>query len=453
MDILQTLAAVMTFVAGGYFTVKIRAFYFLHPIKTLKSVPRDGVRQMLLSLGGTVGVGNISGVAVAIMLGGAGSVFWMWIGAFFAMALKYAEITLGMVDKKGAQYYIKKGLGTFAAALFSAMLILDVVLMGGMIQSSAIAEATYTAFGISPFVSGIVVSLLASSVFFFKVDLFRLSSYVVPFMSLSYTALSLTVIFANIERLPQVFSEIFRDAFSLDSAAGGIFGFMFTPSMRQGIVKGLFSNEAGCGTAPSAHATSSEKVPARQGLFGIFEVFVDTVLMCTLTALVILVTIGDNLSQIGGGGIGICVRAFEMLIGSAASPVLAAFVFLFAFSAIVSFGYYGMQTFKNNRTRDAFLLVYCFSLMLGAVSAPLAIWSIADAVICTMLLLNTSAVFVLRRTVLKLHKCFYTHMGNASHRASSTSSFCFASTKNEIPMSETDTKRGSISRSRQNFAK
>lgn len=453
MNILQSLAAFMLLATGGYFTVRFRAFYILHPIKTLRSIPKSGIKQMLLSLGGTVGVGNISGVAVAIMLGGAGAVFWMWVGAFFAMALKYAEITLGMVDKKGARHYIKNALGTLAAALFSVMLTVDVVLMGGMIQSSAIAEATYTAFGISPLVCGIIVSVLAAAVFFFKLDLFRLSTYIVPFMSVSYVTLSLTVLVVFAPRLPNAFAEIFRGVFNANSAVGGALGFMFTPAVRQGIVKGLFSNEAGCGTAPSAHAASSEKVPARQGLFGAIEVFVDTILMCTLTALVILVTLGENLSQIGGGGVGICVRAFETLLGDAAAPIVALFVFLFAFSAMVSFGYYGMQNFKSVKMREAFLCMYCFSLLVGAVSTPLAVWSIADAVICIMLLINTASVFVSRSKVLELHCNFYTHIGKYSHSASNTASFCRGSTKKAIPMSETDMKRGSKEKSRQKFAK
>lgn len=452
MNILQTLAAFLTFAAGGYFTFRFRAFYLLHPMKTLRAVPRDGVKQMLLSLGGTVGVGNISGVAVAIMLGGAGAVFWMWIGAFFAMALKYAEITLGMLDKKGARHYIKNALGTLAATLFSIMLITDVILMGGMIQSSAIAEATYTVFGISPALSGIAVSLLAASVFFFKLDLFRLSSYVVPFMSVSYVILSLIVIVANSNQLPSAFSMILQGAFSPESAAGGALGFMLTPAVRQGIVKGLFSNEAGCGTAPSAHAASSEKVPARQGLFGILEVFVDTILMCTLTALVILVTLGAELSQIGGG-VGICAQAFEKTLGGAALPLLSLFVFLFAFCTVISFGYYGMQSFKSEKKREVFLIIYCFSLLLGAISTPLAVWNVADAVICVMLLINTSAVFVMRKKVLNLHSAFYAHIGNASHRAFKTASLYCGSMKKDIPMSEIDINCGSTPYSRQNRAK
>ena len=406
----------MLLLAGGYFTLRFRAFYLRRPLRTLRAMPMEGgAKEMLLSLGGTVGVGNISGVAVALMLGGAGAVLWMWVGAFVSMALKYAEITLGMLTRRrteqgyvgGAPYYIKEAIGSLAAGMFTVLLIVDCVMMGGVIQSSSIAEAAQTAFGLSPLVCGILVSLLAAAVFFFGVDLFKLSAYVVPAMSGGYILAAAAVIVCNARGLPQMFAAIISGAFTPTAAAGGVLGILLSPALRQGIVKGLFSNEAGCGTAPTAHIASKETVPARQGLFGIFEVFVDTVLMCSLTAFAILLTLGEDLGGIGGGGVAICARAFGTLFGSAASPTLAVFVFLFAFAAIVSFGYYGAQSlcfFRGGaRLRDAFLLLYCLSLLLGAVAAPKAVWAISDAVICLMLLLNTTAVFVSRKKILAAH--------------------------------------------------
>lgn len=407
----------MLLLAGGYFTLRFRAFYLRRPLRTLRAMPMEGgAKEMLLSLGGTVGVGNISGVAVALMLGGAGAVFWMWVGAFVSMVLKYAEITLGMLTRRhaeqgyvgGAPYYIKEAIGSLAAMLFTVLLIVDCVMMGGVIQSSAIAEAAQTAFGLSPLVCGILISLLAAAVFFFGVDLFKLSAYVVPAMSGGYILAAAAVIVCNARGLPQMFAAIISGAFTPTAAAGGVLGILLSPALRQGIVKGLFSNEAGCGTAPTAHIASKETVPARQGLFGIFEVFVDTVLMCSLTAFAILLTLGEDLGGIGGGGVEICARAFGTLFGNAASPTLAVFVFLFAFAAIVSFGYYGAQSlcfFRGGaRWRDAFLLLYCLSLLLGAVAAPKAVWAISDAVICLMLLLNTTAVFVSRKKILAAHR-------------------------------------------------
>lgn len=383
---------------------------------------------MLLSLGGTVGVGNISGVAVALLLGGAGSVFWMWAGAFVSMALKYAEIILGMCTRfrtdagyvGGAPHYIKEAIGTLAAALFTLLLLVDCVIMGGVIQANAIAEAFDTAFGLSPLITGIFVGLLAAAVFFFRVDLFKLSAYVVPVMSGGYVLAAIAVILCNVHGIPSMLVSIFTEAFTMRAAVGGAFGFLCSPALRQGIVKGLFSNEAGCGTAPMAHIASRETVPARQGLFGIFEVFIDTVLMCSLTAFSILLTIGDSISEIGGGGVAICARAFSTLFGNAAPITLAVFMFLFAFAAIVSFGYYGVQSLAffhgTRRARNAFLLLYCLSLLFGALAAPGAVWTISDAVVCMMLLLNTAAVFVSRKKIFAAHDSFMPTLENM-HRA------------------------------------
>ena len=408
---LSTLAACTVLLAGGYFTVRFRAFYLLHPVRTFRALPRNGMRQMLLSLGGTVGVGNIVGVSVAIALGGRGAVFWMWAGAFFSMALKYAEILLGMRTRgagQGAAFYIKDALGTLAACLFACLLLCDCVTMGGVMQANAIAEAFADAFGIAPLVTGVLVSLLAAAVFFLRVDLFVLSAYIVPLMSLGYTAAALAVVLCHLSALPSVLCGIVRDAFSPSAAVGGILGIVTPPALRQGIVKGLFSSEAGCGTAPTAHAASKETVPARQGLFGILEVFIDTVVMCTLTALAILLTVGEGGSYMEG---------FASVFGAAAPPVLAVFLFLFAFAAILAFGYYGVQALSyfhaGRRVQTGFLLLFCASLFVGAVAAPASAWAVADAVVCMMLLLNTGAVFVRRGEIFAEHWAFFghSHMG------------------------------------------
>lgn len=415
-------------------------------------MPKDGTKQMLLSLGGTVGVGNIVGVSVAIALGGSGSVFWMWVGALVAMALKYAEITLGMIVRGGAPHYIKKALGGFAAALFAVLLIVDAVVMGGMIQASAVSDAMYSAFKLSPVVCGIFLSFAAAIVFFFNIDLFRLSSVVVPLMSVGYTVCALAVIAVNAPKIPQVMQNIFENAFKANSAAGGALGFLFTPAARQGIVKGLFSNEAGCGTAPMAHAASKEKVPAKQGLFGVVEVFVDTIFMCTLTALAILLTDAD-----ATGGVGACMDAFSTVFKSAAPPLLSAAVLLFAFAAIVSFGYYGTQSLDwfrvGEKSKNVFLLVYSVSVFVGATLSPSLAWKIADAVVCIMLLVNVTAVMLSRKTVLAAHRDLYSHIGKSSHKASSTRSFSPASIKNASPMSDSDINLGSMPRFTQNRAK
>ncbi|MBQ6893283.1 MAG: alanine:cation symporter family protein, partial [Clostridia bacterium] len=290
---------------------------------------------------------------------------------------------------------------------------------------------------------GIMLSMLAAAVFFFKIDLFGLSSVIVPFMSVGYVVCALAVILLNAEQIPQTVQSIFSEAFDTKAAAGGALGFVFTPAMRQGIVKGLFSNEAGCGTAPMAHAASAEKVPARQGLFGVFEVFVDTVLMCTLTAFTILLTGVEP-----AGGVRTCIEAFGTVFGAVASPILAISVLLFAFSAIVSFGYYGtkcLEYFKAGDTgRSVFLIAYCLSVFVGAALSPAASWKIADMVVCFMLILNTSAVVCSRKEIFTAHNAFYSQMGKYSHKASKTRSLSPVSIKNASPMSDTDINRGSM---------
>ena len=273
---LSIAAALLVLAAGAAFTVRFRAFYLLHPFRTLRAMPRGGAGQMLLSLGGTVGVGNISGVAVALTLGGAGAVFWMWVGAFVTMALKYAEIILGMLHREtrggktvgGAPYYIRDALGGGAAAFFAGLLVFDSVAVGGVIQSSAIAEAA-AGLGVEPLVTGLLLSLAAACIFFFGINLFGLSAVVVPVMAVGYIAASVAVIVFHAADLPAALASILDGAFRPAAATGGFVGFLLSPALRQGIVKGLFSNEAGCGTAAAAHAETKETVPARQGLFGI----------------------------------------------------------------------------------------------------------------------------------------------------------------------------------------
>ena len=456
INMLSSVTAALVFLTGGFFTVRFRAFYALRPVTVLRAMPlENGVSQMLLSLGGTVGVGNIVGVAVALSIGGAGAVLWMWAGAFFSMALKYAEITLGMLTRRkingetvgGAAVYIKDKLGSVAALLFSILLICDCIMTGGVVQSSAIAESVSVATGASPVAVGIMLSVTVAAVFFLKVDVFRLSVYVVPLMSLGYAVFALCIIAANISSVPPLFSKIFSSAFSFDSAAGGVLGIFAGPALKQGIVKGLFSNEAGVGTAPSAHIASAEREPCRQALFGIFEVFVDTVLMCTLTAFSILLALGDVTGKSGGASI--CAAAFESVFGSTAPLILAVFISLFAFCTVISFGYYGMQSLSffgaRERAKNVFMILYCISLFAGAVAAPSIIWEICDRVVCLMLIINSTADLLSQNEICTAHKKFYVHIGKYASSASRTRSRSSLRTKNDIPISEKDKNRGEIS--------
>lgn len=461
---LSIAAALLVLAAGAAFTARFRAFYLLHPLRTLRALPRGGVRQMLLSLGGTVGVGNISGVAVALTLGGAGAVFWMWVGAFVTMSLKYAEIILGMLHREtrgdktvgGAPYYIRAALGRGAAALFAGLLVFDSVAVGGVIQSSAIAEAA-AGLGVEPLATGLALAIAAALIFFFGVDLFGLSAVVVPVMAVGYIAASLGVIVLHAASLPAAFGAIFAGAFRPAAASGGLVGFLLSPALRQGIVKGLFSNEAGCGTAAAAHAETKETVPARQGLFGILEVFCDTVLLCTLTALAILTSLGDDLAVYGAAGVRLCTAAFATVFGKGAPLLMFAFVFLFAFATIVAYGYYGMASlgyFTGGRgARGAFLVCYCLAQLCGAIAAPAAVWTLSDTVICLLLFVNMAAVTAGADEIFAAHDAFYAQIGKYAQSASRMKSRISAAAKKESAISDRVTNSGEMPYFAQNRAK
>lgn len=461
---LSIAAAMLVLAAGAAFTARFRAFYLQHPLRTLRALPRGGAKQMLLSLGGTVGVGNISGVAVALTLGGAGAVFWMWVGAFVTMSLKYAEIILGMLHREtrggktvgGAPYYIRATLGKGAAALFAGLLVFDSAAVGGVIQSSAIAEAA-AGLGVEPLVTGLVLAIAAALIFFFGVDLFGLSAVVVPVMAAGYIAASLGVIAAHAANLQAALGAIFAGAFRPAAASGGFVGFLLSPALRQGIVKGLFSNEAGCGTAAAAHAETKETVPARQGLFGIFEVFCDTVLLCTLTALAILTALGDDLAAYGAAGVRLCTAAFATVFGDGAPLLMFAFVFLFAFATIVAYGYYGMASLgyftDGHGAHGAFLVCYCLAQLCGAIAAPAAVWTLSDTVICLLLFVNMAAVTVGAKEIFAAHDAFYAQIGKYAQSASRMKSRISAAAKKESAISDRVTNSGEMPYFVQNRAK
>lgn len=392
-------------------------------IKELKKPSRsDGIspfRALTLALAGTLGVGNIVGVAAAIALGGFGSIFWMWVSALCAMLLKYAEIVLAVrhrrSDEKGnlhgsAMLYIRdfftsrshSFLGGAVAAVFAVLCIVNAIAMGGMIQSNAISDASRGIFGADTLTVGIILAPLSAAIISRGTDgISKFTEILVPIMSAGYVIISLAVIIIERASLPSVFARIFTDALSLDSAAGGIFGFLFSRSLRFGTMRGLISNEAGCGTAPMAHAASHNESAAAQGFWGIVEVFVDTILLCTMTALVIMVNI-EHLNT-DSDWIMLTLDAYSQTLGSWAGTFLAVAVFCFGFATIVCWAHYGIECVyyfsRKRHARTVFVFVYCISVFLGSITATDAIWDIADVAIGTMTLINLVLLFLMRREV------------------------------------------------------
>lgn len=414
-------------VAGIFLMKKLKFFPFFN-IKQLigdtfsKEVGKKGVssfKAVTVSLAGTLGVGNIVGVAQAIALGGYGTVFWMWVSGFFAMIIKYAEANLAQVFKKekrvkdkityfgGAPYYINEGLKTkhrhIIAIIFCVFCLFNSILLGNMIQSNAISVSLKDTFDVPLYISGIVTAILLCLIVFGGIG--KISSFTVKFIpiaSILYVFISMIIITWNIESIPRIFARIIKEAFSVKGIAGGGVYTAFT-ALRHGVAKGILSNEAGCGSSPFSHAAASTNSPHKQGCWGIFEVFVDTFLLCSMTALVILVSFDELVLDKGLSGIILSVRAYERFIGSAAGIIIAVSVAFFAFSSIVCWAYYGCQCIEfitdKKRYSKIYLFVFAFSVILGAVINLGFVWEASDVIITVMTLINTISVCAMYKSI------------------------------------------------------
>ncbi|MBE6696378.1 MAG: alanine:cation symporter family protein [Ruminococcaceae bacterium] len=405
--------------AGIYFSFKLRCFHFLHPINSLKkmlkkeegeSSSESPVHALCMALAGTLGVGNISGIALAIGFGGAGAIFWMWMSAFAAMIIRYAEIVLALDFRtyKNGEYtgsamnYIKKSYGRagkILAPVFAVLCIICSLFLGGIIQANVISECFFEIMGYPKIISGTVLCIATMLVVFGGAKkISSLTVKIVPVMTILYIFISLFVICSQAEHIPEVITTIFKDAFSVKSAGGGVLGILLSPALRTGVSRGLISNEAGCGTAPMAHARSTASAPSKQGLFGIFEVFVDTILLCTLTAFVILLSF-ESIPTVSGGGIMLVIEAFAHTFGKNAGFLISVSIFFFAFATIVCWAFYGencIRYFVNDSKKvKVFLFIFSVSLIYGSIAMPSLIWSVTDFIISAMTVINIGAVILM----------------------------------------------------------
>jgi len=411
---------------GGFFLVYLRARPFISPIKmlhALKKSPTEGVspfRAVTLALAGTLGVGNIVGVASALLIGGAGAIFWMWISALLAMVLKYAEILLAVKHRQtrrdgscygGAVYYIKAyfakigraRLGGTLAVVFSALMILDALSMGCVIQVNAIASSFEGILGVSPLLCGILLLLLTFPVILRgSKGISALTEYLVPIMSLGYLILSCAVLWICRDAVVPTVRRIVTEAFSPMGAAGGVSGFLTSRALRVGTMRGILSNEAGCGTAPTAHACAQTDSPAAQGVWGIFEVFVDTILLCTLTALVILVAFPD-LHDFGLSPVMMTVSAYSSVLGTWASYFLCAAIFCFGYATVICWAGYGAESLRAISPKKRYLAIYFLlfgiCLLLGVRATPNYVWDVADFSIASLTVINLLMLLLLRREI------------------------------------------------------
>ena len=442
-------AMVCIFGVGLYLSIRtnfLQIRKFPYAIKTTlgrifrKRDASDGAitpfQAVCTALAATVGTGNIAGVAGAIAIGGPGAIFWMWVSALFGMCTKYAEVTLAVHYREinangelvgGPMYYIKNGLSKkwhWLAYLFAAFGVLTVFGTGNATQVNTITTAinsallnynviSESAVSTSNLIIGIIIAILIAMILLGGIKrIGHVTEKLVPFLALLYILLGLGVILLNIQNVPAVFASIFRGAFQPRAVTGGIVLSMFT-SLKKGVSRGIFSNEAGLGTGSIAHACADTKKPVKQGMFGIFEVFTDTIVICTLTALVILCS-GVAVDYGKAAGAELTILGFTSTYGSWVSIFTAVAMCCFAFSTAVGWGLYGARCIEflfSEKVIKPFMVIYSLVAILGATANLGLMWSIAETFNGLMAIPNLIALFLLSGTVVKLTKEYFAGEG------------------------------------------
>ena len=373
------------------------------------------------ALASTVGTGNIAGVTGAIFVGGPGAVFWMWFAAFFGMVTKFAEIVLAMKyrekDENGAyeggpMYYIKNGLGknwTWLAVIFAIFGGLASFGIGNIAQSSEISGSLNALFGLSPLASGIILAVIVALIIIGGIKAIgTVTSYLVPFMSGFYIIAGILIIILRIGQIPAMFGLIFREAFSFKAIEGGFMGVVIMNAMKQGFARGVFSNEAGLGSAPIAHAASTTKEPVKQGMWGVFEVFVDTIVICSITCFAVLLSgvLGTEggLDAFASKGAAAASAFNTILPGTIGGIVIQISLLFFALSTILGWSYYGEKCWgfisNNNKIVNwAYKIIFIGMCIIGATGSGTLMWDISDTLNGLMAIPNLIALLLLSKVV------------------------------------------------------
>lgn len=369
------------------------------------------------ALAATVGTGNIAGVATAIALGGPGAVFWMWVSAVFGMATKFGEVVLSINYREktqdgrfvgGPMYYIANGLNLkWLATVFAVFGAIAAFGIGNMVQSNSVAASLQESFNISPLVTGLVLAVLTALVILGGIKrIGSVTEKLVPGMAAIYILGAVFIIFMNGSHIPEAFGLIFGNAFTGTAAVGGFAGSTLAMAVRFGVARGVFSNEAGLGSAPIAHAASTTDHPVRQGLWGVFEVFMDTIVICTLTALAILVS---GLWNTGVTGAALTTQAFdEAILGG--GYIVSIGIMLFAFSTILGWSYYGERCAEylfGEKAIVPYRIIWIPFVVIGAIGGLEFIWDLADTMNGLMAIPNLVGILLLSGTVLRLTKEFF----------------------------------------------
>lgn len=415
-DLLWSYVLIAMLIAVGlYFTIRTGAVQ-LRMLPEMGRVLKDGIgadtkdghissfQAFCVSTASRVGVGNIAGIAIAVVTGGPGAVFWMWVIALLGAASGFVESTLAQIYKVpqegggfrgGPAYYIKNALGSPKMAVFFAVLIsVTYGLIFNSVQANTIALSLQSAFGWNPTYVGIVVTVLALAVVFGGLArVAKVAEWVVPIMATIYILTAVGVVIANIQALPSVFATIFRSAFDFQAIYGAGFG----AAIMAGIKRGLFSNEAGMGAVPNAAATADTEHPVRQGLVQALGVFIDTMVVCTASAFIVLCS--DNYAATGLTGIALIQHDLALFLGEWAKGALAIFVILFAFSSIVGNYYYGEINIAfihgNKMWLNLFRICVGAMVFIGSIAELQMVWNLADLFMALMAITNIVAIVLL----------------------------------------------------------
>ncbi|GAB4292120.1 MAG: sodium:alanine symporter family protein [Myxococcota bacterium] len=414
--------ALMSILAGVYLTIVMRGVQFrgfFHSWACISGKYDDPketgevthFQALSSALSATIGLGNIAGVAIAITVGGPGALFWMWVVAFFGMATKFTECSAAVMfrDKHadgsvsgGPMYYIRNGLGEAWKPLAGAFAILAGVSsfgIGNMFQANQMADALYENFSIPKAATAVVVVLLVGLVIIGGIKrIGKVASKIVPIMVAFYVLGALYVILSNYEKIPECFALIFRDAFTGEALGGGMVGALITGAKRA-----TFSNEAGLGSAPIAHAAARTNVPIREGVVALLEPFLDTILVCTMTALVIIITgFWQNPAHLGGSPL--TTAAFDSAIPGYGKYIVTAGIVLFAYSTMISWSYYGEKCFRylfGEKAVMPYKIIFLVLLFVGAIWKLAPVINLSDIMNGFMMLPNIVAIIALSSRMAK----------------------------------------------------
>jgi len=431
-DIVWGLPLVILLIGTGiYLTIRLKGLQFrtlLHSlylalVKRKEEGESEGdishFQALMTALAATVGTGNIAGVATAIVAGGPGALFWMWITGLFGMVTKYSEAVLAVkyriTDKLGTfsggpMYYISRGLGwKWLGVVFAVFASIAAFGIGNMVQSNSVADAVNTSFGIPFWVTGIILTIATAVVIIGGIkNIGRVTGFLVPVMIVFYVVGALIILIIHIKSIPSSFVLIFKGAFSPPAAAGGFLGATIKQTMSQGVSKGLFSNESGLGSAPIAAAAAQTKKPVTQALVSMTQTFIDTICVCTMTGLVIIST---GLWDSGFNGAELTANAFNSgLPGNLGGMIVSLGLMFFAYSTILGWSYYGEKSIEYLLGEKAILpyrCIFCIVVFFGAVFKLQLVWSVSEVMNGLMALPNLVALLALSGIIVKETKSYF----------------------------------------------